>query len=790
MAIDRRRRHLRANGCGSETADERFIWGKTAQYLQLHVERFGCRGSELLELACRVLGRVSLTLPQTLMASLGARSAARFAEELAEIDIYSDAIQGSLSTPSKGPKVPRALKCLTRDERREVEEMLSRPDDGSGETGDDRFAMESDLSDFAELLNRMVRKSGGKGAAQFRRRLTRLIERRIQGLKCRSRSGLQKNLKSFAEIFGLTEPEQELMLFLFIIKCHGPAEAFFDTHLKCGEFCGRKYLLNVLRIDNVELLEAIDKFDRLGIISTYSDGEISIEDDMTKYLQNSQGSLLTKHFYRRTPKRPLPLSDHFGVQGQARHALQLLGADTEHPLHILLYGPPGTGKTSFAYGLAARLKLPAYEVALGEDNEAKKRRTALLVCLRMTGSRTRSLVIVDEADNLLNTRSSWLFRGETQDKGWLNRIMEQPGARVIWITNSTDRIEDSVLRRFAFSVAFKPFTRRQRVQVWNNVLTHTRTSGCLTEDEIVRLAARYTVSAGVVDTAVRTALSVTGSASEDFLPSLELALRSHVALQNGGTEPAEKDTPDEDYSIEGLNTDADLKALIAQMQRLDELQRSSRNVPRNMNLLFYGPPGTGKSALARHLADRLQREVICKRVSDLQSKWVGQGEKNIARAFEEAEREEAVLVIDEADSVLFSRDRARHSWEISFTNEFLTRMEHFRGILICTTNRMKDLDEASIRRFNRKILFDYLTPEGNIVFYERILADLVVKPLGEPLKAALIRIPNLTPADFRNVRNRCFPDCSGLGDHKRFLAFLEEESRLKTVHLYKRMIGF
>ncbi len=429
-------------------------------------------------------------------------------------------------------------------------------------------------------------------------------------------------------------------------------------------------------------------------------------------------------------------------------------------------------------------------MALGEDNEAKRRRTALLVCLRMTGSRTRALVIVDEADNLLNTRSSWLFRGETQDKGWLNRIMEQPGARVIWITNSTDRIEESVLRRFAFGVAFKPFTRRQRVQVWNNVLTHTKASGCLTEEEIGRLASRYTVSAGVVGSAVRTALSTTGSASAEFLPSIEQALRSHATLQNGGTEPVKKDAPEEDYSVEGLNTDADLEALIAQMQRFDELQGTGRDVPRNMNLLFYGPPGTGKSALARHLADRLQREVICKRVSDLQSKWVGEGEKNIAAAFEEAEREAAVLVIDEADSILFSRDRARHSWEISFTNEFLTRMEQFRGILICTTNRMKDLDDASIRRFNRKILFDYLTPDGNIVFYKKILADLVGEPFGEPLKAALIRIPDLTPGDFRNVRDRHSTEGSSVLDHKKLLAVLEEESRLKTVHLHKRMIGF
>ena len=128
----------------------------------------------------------------------------------------------------------------------------------------------------------------------------------------------------------------------------------------------------------------------------------------------------------------------------------------------------------------------------------------------------------------------------------------------------------------------------------------------------------------------------------------------------------------------------------------------------NMNLLFYGPPGTGKSELARFIANRVDREIICKRISDLQSMWAGAGEKNIKQAFQKAEAEEAVLIIDEADSVLFTRERARHPWEISFTNEFLTQMERYRGILVCTTNRLDDLDPASLRRFNHKIGFDYL----------------------------------------------------------------------------------
>ena len=66
----------------------------------------------------------------------------------------------------------------------------------------------------------------------------------------------------------------------------------------------------------------------------------------------------------------------------------------------------------------------------------------------------------------------------------------------------------------------------------------------------------------------------------------------------------------------------------------------------------------------------------------------GKARANIREAFEEAERQEAILIMDEAESLLFNRDRARHSWEISLTNEFLTSMERFRGILICTSNRM------------------------------------------------------------------------------------------------------
>ncbi|MFC1816067.1 AAA family ATPase [Thermodesulfobacteriota bacterium] len=169
---------------------------------------------------------------------------------------------------------------------------------------------------------------------------------------------------------------------------------------------------------------------------------------------------------------------------------------------------------------------------------------------------------------------------------------------------------------------------------------------------------------------------------------------------------------------------------------------------------------------------------------------VGEGEKNIKHAFAEAEAEEAVLVIDEADSVLSSRDRAVHSWEISFTNEFLTQMERFRGILICTTNRFKELDDASIRRFNHKIEFVYLSAEGNVIFYQKLLEPLQTKALKEANQNALRKISNLTPGDFKLVRDRySFYPRKELS-HQDLIHALQEEAILKQTHRGDKAIGF
>jgi len=118
-------------------------------------------------------------------------------------------------------------------------------------------------------------------------------------------------------------------------------------------------------------------------------------------------------------------------------------------------------------------------------------------------------------------------------------------------------------------------------------------------------------------------------------------------------------------------------------------------------VLLHGPPGTGKTLTASCIAGALKRPLAVAKVSGIIDSYLGVTEKLIERAFGEAMLEKAVLLLDEADTLLFSRGLAVRRWEISWTNILLKLLEEPQVPVILATNYLDKLDSA----LNRRILY-------------------------------------------------------------------------------------
>ena len=213
------------------------------------------------------------------------------------------------------------------------------------------------------------------------------------------------------------------------------------------------------------------------------------------------------------------------------------------------------------------------------------------------------------------------------------------------------------------------------------------------------------------------------------------------------------------------------------------------SLSQGISALFSGPPGTGKTMCASVIARELDMELFRVDLATVVSKWVGETEKNLARIFDEAQRSNAIILFDEADSHFAKRTEvssANDRYANLEVNFLLQRMEKFSGISILTSNHEDAIDPAFKRRLTFRVRFDKPTAEERTLLWARMfpadaeLADDVDPTLlgalyeisGGSIRNAAVRAAFLAAAhgraiDLRTCLDAAERECMEMGQMDR-----------------------
>jgi SpoVK/Ycf46/Vps4 family AAA+-type ATPase len=418
--------------------------------------------------------------------------------------------------------------------------------------------------------------------------------------------------------------------------------------------------------------------------------------------------------------------------------------------NVLIHGAPGTGKTEFVRVLATELGFGLYEVpnedANGDPISGRNRFMAYGICQNLLANRHGQVLLFDEVEDVFGVEQDRIHRfgfspsrSEAElRKSWVNQTLEENSVPAFWVCNTIGAIDAAYLRRFDLILEFNPPPRSVRRRIIDR---HFR-AGEISDHCADRLANLKELVPAHVTRAARVARSVRTRDPAKRDAEIERVVLALLKAAGHGRTIRRPELPPH-YDPVFLNTGHDLT-------RLAEGLRGTSGA----RLCLYGPPGTGKTAFAHHLGRVLDRPVLVKLGSDLLSMWVGGTEALIAEAFREAREDNALLVIDEADGFLRDRADAERNWEVTQVNELLTQMESFEGTFIASTNLVELLDAASLRRFDFKVKFGYLTRDQRRALVTKVCA--ATGTIGsEAVWAALDRLESITPGDVANALRQC-----------------------------------
>jgi SpoVK/Ycf46/Vps4 family AAA+-type ATPase len=610
--------------------------------------------------------------------------------------------------------------------------------------------------------------------------------------------------QNIINLLKLNEEEVEYLKFSYFLSIYPYFENLLNFSSSDVESLQRRASLLRLPVSKVRnLVDEESRLESFGLLDGISGRYRSTErltSSFQSYLEGEGYNGFAEKYIRIDTSKSFTLGSFPKKQSDQEIVIELL--QSNEPCKILFYGKPGTGKTEYARALLRSQSRDFILVEADKENSNRSERKISLLMAEKMAVETGRPILVDEAEIILNTQKDssgfFLFGNAREEKDnpqkqWVNEFLESSKSKIIFIVNSIGGIHESTRRRFDYSISFPGFTQLERLHHWDHALSTSRLKSYISPINRKNLSKEFDLSAGGISSAIATTEKVYSRRKklkeEEILSTIRNLLEKHQTFvtrtfKNNVIKTVSQFNP----SILNTDTNRDVfeKSVLEYYQ---EIEMNSKSIEGSICALFHGKPGTGKTEYAKYLSEKLDRDIIVKSASSFLDMYVGNTEKFIRETFAEAERSKSILFIDEADTLLGSRENATRSWEISHTNELLTCMENHKILFIASTNLLDSFDSAAIRRFHWKIRFSPLLPEDKWKLFQEYFSTHISNSTDHlSIKNRVMNIPELCPGDFRAIYNQLQFNKDQL-DPIKIIELLENEvSYKKGVHL--TMIGF
>ena len=174
-------------------------------------------------------------------------------------------------------------------------------------------------------------------------------------------------------------------------------------------------------------------------------------------------------------------------------------------------------------------------------------------------------------------------------------------------------------------------------------------------------------------------------------------------------------------------------------------------------ILSTGESGLGKTLTAEVYSEVMQKPLYCVQSSQLGIS-VSEIEVNLNKILYRAEKWDAVLLIDEADSYIYKR--GNDILQNCIVGTFLRLMEYYNGILFLTSNRPDTIDDAIISRVTLHIKYDLPNYEETVKLWNILCQNFNMTIETPTIDKLWAKYKPFSGRDIRNTLkdiSKCFP---------------------------------